>query len=262
MEKPSARLAALGSARRVAPAELAPFVARLIEHGAGARAGPLLPELHDADEQFALAAAAALSAGRRVMGERRLASLLAQNPGHVRARALALRQVRRFGAPPLASALAAGTASEVERAVVAARAAADAQDWPALRGLEPALAAVGANDPFYPDAALLRAAWRASTRDTGEQALARTLITGLLTTRRGETEARILLAELERESPVRRAVPLLRIAGDRATPPLTPREAEQIAALARTLPSEGEELVGARARILAFLDRAPRVPRR
>lgn len=264
MEKPSARLAALGSARRVAPAELAPFVARLIEHGAGARASELLATLPDADEQLALAAAGALTAGRRVMGERRLVSLLAQNPAQPRARALALRQVRRFGAPALEAALAAGvaSASETERAVVAARAAADAQDWPTLRALEPALAAVGANDPFYPDAALLRAAWRVGARDASESAFARTLITGLLTTRRGETEARILLAELERESPVRLAAPLLRIAGDRATPPLTPREAEQIAALARTLPSEGEELVGARARILAFLDRAPRVPRR
>ena len=259
--QPSRKLARLSPQRWLSQPELALRAARFVEQAAPIRATEALDALSDRDERDALSAALAIANGRRIAAERRLVQVLARSPNHPSARALALRQLRRFRAiPELEAALAVGEASALEQAVGAGFAAADAGDFAALRALEPTLASAAATDPFYVDAALLRASWRVHNGAVRERLDARTLLVGLLVTSPGSTGARLLLAELETD-PVRRAVPLLRIAGDRATAPLTASEAERIGALARTLPSEGEELFGARARLIAFLDRALRVPR-
>ncbi|MFI5320421.1 MAG: fused MFS/spermidine synthase [Myxococcota bacterium] len=263
LSQPSQRLARASPQRRLSQPALEARAARFVEQAAPLRAAEALRALTDSDDREALAAQLALVGGRRVVAERRLASVLARDPNHARARALALRCARRFGETgALAAALASGQPSALERAVVAGFAAASARDFAALEAQEPALREASATDPFYADAALLRATWRVHTSSEAAHAEARTLLVGLLVTAPGSTGARLLLAEVEASDPVRRAIPLLRIAGDRATPPLTADEAERISALARTLPSSGDELAGARMRILAFLDRAPRVPRR
>jgi spermidine synthase len=263
MEQPSARLAQLAPTQRLSQPALAEQIARALDQGALPRVGALMPHLADPRERAAFAAGAALARGRQGLARRQLVSALAEDPQHARSRALALRIQRRYGASDaLAAALAAGAPGDAERAVIAAIAAENARDWRALAALEPALGAIAATDPFYLDAALLRAAWRARSGSAAERAYARTLLTGVLVTSTGATSARLLLAELDRADPVRCAVPLLRIAGDAATPPLTERETREIAALASALPADAEELMDARARILAFVERAPRASKR
>ena len=259
VHRPSQRLARLAPARQLTGDGLLRIAARSIEQGLVARAVPLLPRLESADDRLALASAAALARGRRDVAKRTLARLLTRSPSHERARALGLGIVRSEGpSPALEAALRAGAAGDAEQTAAAARAAEAAEDWAALGSLEGALARIDAESPFHLDARLLRAAWRARTKDAAARAEARTLLTGVLVTSRGATEARLLLAELERGDAVRVAAPLLRIVGDPTTPPLTAREAEQLDALARALPSDDEELSDARRRILAFLERAPR----
>ncbi|HEU4429986.1 MAG TPA: fused MFS/spermidine synthase, partial [Myxococcota bacterium] len=262
-QKPSARLAQLAPAQRLSQRALVEHIARALELGAPGRVRDLTPRVADPRERAALSAGAALARGERAFAERQLVRALAKDPHHARTRALALRIQWRYGATEaLAAALAQGDAGAAERAVSAGLAAEAAGDWSALAALDAALAGAGATDPFHLDAALLRAAWRVRSAAAAERAQARSLLTGVLVTSAGATQARLLLAELDRADPVRCAVPLLRIAGDRATPPLTTREASEIAALATSLPADAEELMNARARILAYLDRAPRVPRR
>jgi hypothetical protein len=262
-DAPSARLARLEPARQLSGEALLHTAARYVEQGLVARATPLLPRIESVDDRRALAAAVALARRGRAAAERALAGVLERSPNHERARALALRIEQRFGlAPPLAAALRAGESGPSERAVTAASAAAAAEDWAALAALDADLASVPAESPFHLDARVLRAAWRAHAPDAALRDEAHALLAGVIVTSPGATSARLLLAQLDRDDPVRLAVPLLRIATDPATLPLTAREAERMRALARDIPAARADLAGARARILAFLESAPRVPPR
>jgi spermidine synthase len=256
-DAPSARLARL--APRLTGDTLLRVAARRIEQGQLARAVPLLPRIENVDDRRALAAAVALARGRRGAAERALTSVLQRDASHERARALALRIEQRWVlAPPLVAALRAGEAGAAERAVTGARAAAAAEDWAALAALDAALASVPAESPFHLDARVQRAAWRAHAPDAALRGEAHALLAGVIVTSPGATGARLLLAQLDRDDPVRLAVPLLRIATDPATPLLTDREAARMRALAREIPAARTELAGARARILAYLESAPR----
>ncbi|MBM4384289.1 MAG: fused MFS/spermidine synthase [Deltaproteobacteria bacterium] len=260
-QQPSEALARLAPLRQVRGAAATALVARAAEQGALARIGALLPHGGDAAAEQGIAARIALMRGRQHVAENRLAQALATNAGEPLARSLALRMQRRFGdSAKLAPLLAGADPSDGERVVTEALAASDRGDLAALRALDAALAALTGGDPFTPDATLLRATWRVNAGGDAERAEARALLAGLFVTTTGNTPARLLLAELEDRDPVRRAAPLLRIASDKASPPLTAHEAARIEALARTLPSGAPELMGARERVMAYLDRAARVP--
>jgi spermidine synthase len=263
LQKPSAALAQLAPSHHLRGEAASALLARAAEQGAFPRIEALLPRSGDAAADHAITARIALTRGRRVVAENSLVRALQTNADEPHARALALRMQQRFGeSARLAGLLAAAQPGASERVVTEAGAAADRGDFAALRALDAALAALNGSDAFAADAMLLRAAWRVGAGDDAEREQARALLAGLFVTTTGNTEARLLLAELEASDPVRRAIPLLRIASDKATPPLTPREAERIAALARELPLDAEGLVGARERVMAFLQSAPRVPRR
>jgi hypothetical protein len=232
-------------------------IRRMLEQGRGKRALALLPLVDDPAGRWRLQAAAALQRGERRNAGLLLRSALRADPADAHARALVLRDARRSGAPLVE--LDAGSAGPAERVVREAAALADAERLAEVRRLDAALAAVPVDDPFFADAAELRAAWRVRIGGADAQRDARRLIEGLLTTQEAPTAARLLLAEsaLRDGDPLRVALALEAVAGDSRTLPLSGAETERFRALTAALPEEGE-LAQARERLAAYLDAAPR----